>query len=122
MDVDEHDIDQLLYFINTLFLEESLDQVNLPVVLIELRWTRINHRYCIDTDLKIFYHQHQNYAEGIGDYFKLAVINLFHNTPHTPLPYWWFTACFIYNTHRFLSKPSLNGRTGYQITEGETGI
>ena len=90
------------------------------VVLTGLRWTRINCIYCIETDLTIPHHQHQNYAEGISGCFKLAVIKLFHNTPHAPLSYWCFASSLLDKTSRFLSKSSLNGRTGYQLIKQET--
>ena len=54
-------------------------------VLIGIRWTSINCIYFIETGLTIHHHQHYKYAEVIGDFFKLAVIKLFHKTPHSPL-------------------------------------
>ena len=90
-------------------------------VLTGLKWTNINRKYCIETGLTIPHHQRQNYAEGIGGCFKLAVIKLFHNTPHAPLSYWCYAASFLDKTRRFLSKSSLNGRTGFQLIKGETG-
>ena len=90
-------------------------------VLTGHRWTTINRKYCIETGLTIPHHQHQNYAEGIGGCFKLAVIKLFHNTPRAPLSYWCYAASFLDKTRRFLSKSSLNGKTGFQLIKGETG-
>ena len=89
-------------------------------VLTVLRWTSINRRYCIETGLTIPHRQHQNNAEGTGGYFKLSVIKLFHNTPHAPLSYWCFAVKILDKIRRFLSKSSLNGRTGYQLIKGET--
>ena len=40
-------------------------------VLTGNRWTYINHKYCIETDLMVPHHQHQNYSEGVGGYIKL---------------------------------------------------
>ena len=91
------------------------------IALTGLRWTNINRKCYIETGLIIPHHQHQNYAEGIGGCFKLAVIKLFYNTPHAPLSYWCFTASFLDKTRRYLSKSSLNGRTVFQLIKGETG-
>ena len=57
------------------------------VALTGLRWASIYRRYCVENSLTIHHHHHQNYAEDIGGYFKLAVIKLFHNTTHVPLSY-----------------------------------
>ena len=84
------------------------------VILAGLRWTSINRKHCIETGLTIPHHHHQNYAEGMGGCFKLAVIKLFYITPHAPLLYWCFEVSFLDKTRRFLSKSSLNGRTGFQ--------
>lgn len=45
------------------------------------RWTSVNRKYCIDTDLSVPYHQHQNYAEGEGGNMKFRILKLFHNAP-----------------------------------------
>ena len=68
---------------------------NNDAVLTVLKWTSINHRYCIKTGLTNPHHQHQNYAEGIGGCFKLVGIKMFHNTPRAPLSYWCFAASFL---------------------------
>ena len=51
----------------------------------------------------------------------MAVIKLFHNTPHAPLSYWYFAASFLDKTRKFLSEPYIDGRCEYEIIKGETG-
>ena len=72
-----------------------IPRVCISLYLAGLRWISTNRRYYIEIGLTVPHHQHQNYAEGIGSCFKLTVIKLFHNTPHTLLPYWCFTAIFL---------------------------
>ena len=91
------------------------------VALTGLRRTSINCKYCIETGLTTPHHQRQNYAEGIGRRFKLAVIKLFHNTPRVPLSYWCFAASFLDETHMFLSKSLLHGIICFQLIKRETG-
>ena len=67
------------------------------------------------------HHQHQYYSEGIGGNFKLVVSKLFHNTPHAPTSYWCYASSFLDKARRYLSKPSLDGISGYEVIKGETG-
>ena len=90
-------------------------------VLIGHKWTTINHRYYIETELTVPHHLHQHYSEGIGGNFELAIIKLYHNTPYVPTSYWCYAARFLDKARRYLSKPSLDGRSGYKIIKGETG-
>ena len=89
-------------------------------VLTGAKWTNINRRYCIETGLTVPHHQHQNYSEGVGGNFKLALLKLYHNTPHAPLKYWCYAASFLDKARRYLSKASLNGRCGFELINGET--
>ena len=82
-------------------------------VLTGKKWTNVNCIYCIGSGLTVSHHQHQHYCEGVGGNFKLAVIKLFHNTPHAPLKYWCFAASFFDKIRRFLSKSSIGGRCGH---------
>jgi len=89
-------------------------------VLTGSRWTTINRRYCIESGFTVPHHQHQNFSEGEGGNFKLAILKLLHNTPHAPLSYWCFAAQFLDKVRRCLSKQSLDGRCGNETLHGDT--
>ena len=55
--------------------------------LIDTKWTNINRRYYIATDITVPTPQHQNYCEQVGGSFKFAVLILFHNTLHVSISY-----------------------------------
>ena len=71
--------------------------------------------------LTVPHRQHQNYSEGIGGNYKFVDLKLFHNTPHTPLSYWYYAASFLDKTRRFLSQFVLDRRGGYEMVKGEAG-
>ena len=64
----------------------------------------------METMLTVSYHQDQNYAERKGGVFKYRILKLFHNTPHSPIEYWYYAAIFLDQVGLYLAKDTLNGR------------
>ena len=83
-------------------------------VLTGTKWTSISRKYCVATGLTVPDHQHQNFAENCGGNFKLALLRLFHYTPHAPLSYWCYAATFLDKARRYWSKATLDGKTAYE--------
>ena len=55
-----------------------------------------------------------------GGKFKISLCKLFHNTPHAPIKYWCYGASFLDKARRYLSRPSLDGRSGLEQIKGDT--
>ena len=89
-------------------------------VLTGTRWTSINRRYCILAGLTVPLRQHQSYCEMTSDKLKFSLCKLFHNTPHVPIKYWFYAASFLDRVRHYLSRSSLDGRSGLEQIKGDT--